>query len=148
MKKITGFKIHEVSWMPDGTYEMRISKIKFMNDKEQLIQKIALLGLKVFYDRVLVAVDEEESKTSGGIIIPDSIKERPKKGTVVAHGPECLGNSLGLENAPKVYVGARIVFGKYAGSELKIDGIPLNLMRESDIFFSFPETADIKIEFL
>ena len=78
-------------------------------------------------DRVLVEPAQAEEKTAGGIIIPDTAKEKPQKGTVVAVGP-------GKKDEPMtVKVGEEVLYGKYAGTEINIDGITYLIMRESDI---------------
>lgn len=83
-------------------------------------------------DRILVLRVEEEQKTAGGIIIPDTAKEKPQEGKIVAAGPgrmDDTGKRIPLE----VKVGDRILFSKYAGTEIKIDGVEHIFMRESDI---------------
>ena len=83
-------------------------------------------------DRVLVKRVEEESKTKGGIIIPDTAKEKPQEGEVIAVGPGALDES-GKRIAMDVKAGDRILFGKWSGTEVKIDGQDLLIMKESDI---------------
>ena len=83
-------------------------------------------------DRVLVRRVEEEQKTKGGIIIPDTAKEKPQEGEVIAVGPGARDDS-GKVNALDVKVGDRILFGKWSGSEVKLDGEDLLIMKESDI---------------
>jgi chaperonin GroES len=83
-------------------------------------------------DRVLVKRVEEEAKTAGGIIIPDTAKEKPQQGEVVAVGPGKQGDD-GKRTALEVKVGDRILFGKYAGTEIKVDGEEHIFMREDDI---------------
>ena len=78
-------------------------------------------------DRVLVEPAEEKETKKGGIIIPDSAKEKPQKGTVVAVGPGTT------ENPVTVKVGDHVLYGKYAGTELQHDGSDYMIMRESDI---------------
>lgn len=83
-------------------------------------------------DRVLVKRVEEESKTKGGIIIPDTAKEKPQEGEVVAVGPGVRdedGEFVKLE----LKAGDRILFGKWSGTEVKIDGEDLIIMKESDV---------------
>lgn len=83
--------------------------------------------IKPLADRVLVEPLEAETKTSSGIIIPDTAKEKPQKGTVVAVGP-------GTKDEPlTVKVGDTVLYGKYAGTELKLEGTEYLMMRESDI---------------
>ena len=83
-------------------------------------------------DRVLVKRVEEEAKTKGGIIIPDTAKEKPQEGEVLAVGPGARDES-GKRVEPDVKPGDRILFGKWSGTEVKIDGDDLIIMKESDI---------------
>ena len=83
-------------------------------------------------DRVLVKRVEEESKTKGGIIIPDTAKEKPQEGEVVAVGPGA-GDEDGKHVAMDLKAGDRILFGKWSGTEVKIDGEDLIIMKESDV---------------
>ena len=83
-------------------------------------------------DRVLVKRVEEEEKTKGGIIIPDTAKEKPQEGEVVAVGPGARDDS-GKIQPLDVKAGDRILFGKWSGTEVKIDGEDLLIMKESDI---------------
>ena len=83
-------------------------------------------------DRVLVRRVEEEAKTKGGIIIPDTAKEKPQEGEVIAVGPGARDDS-GKIHALDVKKGDRILFGKWSGTEVKIDGEDLLIMKESDI---------------
>ena len=83
-------------------------------------------------DRVLVRRIEEEEKTKGGIIIPDTAKEKPMEGEVLAAGPGSRGED-GKLHPLDVKVGDRVLFGKWSGTEIKIDGEDLVVMKESDI---------------
>ena len=83
-------------------------------------------------DRVLVKRVEEEAKTKGGIIIPDTAKEKPMEGEVIAVGPGAR-NEAGQVVALDVQEGDRILFGKWSGTEVKVDGEDLIIMKESDI---------------
>jgi chaperonin GroES len=83
-------------------------------------------------DRVLIKRVEEEEKTKGGIIIPDTAKEKPQEGEVVATGPGARDDK-GKRIRIDVKAGDRILFGKWSGSEVKIDGDDLLIMKESDI---------------
>jgi len=83
-------------------------------------------------DRVLVRRVEEEEKTKGGIIIPDTAKEKPQEGEVIAVGPGAR-DEAGKRIEPDVKVGDRILFGKWSGSEVRLDGEDLLIMKESDI---------------
>ena len=83
-------------------------------------------------DRVLVKRVKEEEKTKGGIIIPDTVQEKPMEGEVIAAGPGAR-NEQGQIVALDVKAGDRILFGKWSGTEVKIDGEELLIMKESDI---------------
>jgi chaperonin GroES len=83
-------------------------------------------------DRVLVRRVEEEAKTKGGIIIPDTAKEKPQEGEVIAVGPGARDED-GEYIKPDVQPGDRILFGKWSGSEVRIEGEDLLIMKESDI---------------
>jgi len=90
------------------------------------------MKIKPLQDRIIVKRIEEEEKTKGGIIIPDSAKEKPMEGEIVAVGPgKVLEN--GNRVAPSVKAGDRVLFGKYAGTEIKIDEVEHLIMREDDI---------------
>ena len=83
-------------------------------------------------DRVLIKRVEEETKTKGGIIIPDTAKEKPQEGEVVAVGPG-VRDEDGKHVALELKAGDRILFGKWSGTEVKIDGEDLIIMKESDV---------------
>ena len=83
-------------------------------------------------DRVVVKRVQEDVKTAGGIIIPDTAQEKPQEGEVIAVGPGARDED-GERIAPEVKVGDRILFGKWSGTEVKIDGQDLLIMKESDI---------------
>ena len=85
------------------------------------------LKIKPLADRVVVIPLEAETKTASGIIIPDTAKEKPQKGNIVAVGPGTK------ENPVTVKVGNTVLYGKYSGTELKLDGKDYLIMRESDI---------------
>jgi len=90
------------------------------------------MKIRPLSDRVLVVGIEEKEKTTGGIVIPDTAKEKPQEGKVVAVGPgkwDENGNRIPLE----IKKGVRVLFGKYAGNEIKIDGVEYLIMRETDI---------------
>lgn len=90
------------------------------------------MKIKPLNDRVLVKRMEQEEKTAGGIVIPDTAKEKPQEGKVVAVGPG-KWDDFGKRMALEVKEGDRIVFNKYAGTEIKIDGEKHIFMREDDI---------------
>ena len=90
------------------------------------------MNFRPLHDRVVVKRIESEAKTAGGIIIPDTAKEKPQEGEVVAVGPGAR-NERGELVAMDVKAGDRILFGKWSGTEVKIDGQDLLIMKESDI---------------
>jgi chaperonin GroES len=90
------------------------------------------MKLRPLQDRILVKRVEEEEKTKGGIIIPDTAKEQPAEGKVVEVGKGKLDES-GKRIAPEVKKGDRILFGKYSGTEVKIEGTEYLIMREEDV---------------
>jgi chaperonin GroES len=90
------------------------------------------MKFRPLHDRVLVRRIEQQDKTSGGIIIPDTAKEKPMEGEVIAAGSGARGED-GVVHALDVKAGDRILFGKWSGSEVKIDGEELIIMKESDI---------------
>ena len=90
------------------------------------------MKFRPLHDRVLVRRIEQEDKTSGGIIIPDTAKEKPMEGEVIAAGSGARGED-GKAHHLDVKAGDRILFGKWSGSEVKIDGEELIIMKESDI---------------
>ncbi len=90
------------------------------------------MKFRPLHDRVVIRRIEGEDKTKGGILIPDTVKERPQEGEVVAVGPGARDES-GKLIALEVKAGNRVLFGKWSGSEVKIDGEDLLIMKESDI---------------
>ncbi len=90
------------------------------------------MKLRPLHDRVIVKRLEEEKKTASGIVIPDSATEKPDQGEVLAVGTGKVGDD-GKVRAMDVKVGDRVLFGKYSGSTVKIDGDELLVMREEDI---------------
>ena len=90
------------------------------------------MAFRPLHDRVVVKRIAEDAKTAGGIIIPDTVQEKPQEGEVVAVGPGAL-NDEGKCVALDVKVGDRVLFGKWSGTEVKIDGQDLLIMKESDI---------------
>ena len=90
------------------------------------------MKFRPLHDRVLIKVLDSEEKTTGGIIIPDSAKEQPQEGEVVAVGPGAKtedGKTIKMD----VKIGDRVLFGKWSGTEVKIDGQEYSIMKESDI---------------
>jgi chaperonin GroES len=102
-------------------------KIKVLTRKEKF-----LMNLRPLHDRVIIKRMEEERTSPGGIVIPDSAAEKPSKGEVIA-----AGNGKRTDNgeviAMDVKVGDKVLFGKYSGTEVKVDGDDLLVMREEDI---------------
>ena len=90
------------------------------------------MKIRPLNDRVLVVRVEEEQKTSGGIIIPDTAKEKPQEGKIIAAGPGKMGDD-GKRTPLNVKKGDKILFSKYAGTEIKIDGVEHIFMKEDDI---------------
>jgi len=90
------------------------------------------MALRPLNDRVLIRRIEEDEKTSGGIIIPDTAKEKPQKGEVVAVGKGRVLDD-GQRREMSVKAGDKILFSKYAGNEVKIDGEDLTIMREDEV---------------
>ncbi len=86
------------------------------------------VNIKPLADRVLVAPANADEKTKSGIIIPDTAKEKPQKGTVVAVGPGKKDEPMTLK------VGDNVLYGKYGGTEVAVDGTDYMIMRESDIY--------------
>ncbi|MBI3735606.1 co-chaperone GroES [Candidatus Sumerlaeota bacterium] len=94
---------------------------------------MAAPSIRPLHDRVLVQrLEDEDQKTSGGIIIPDTAKEKPQKGKVIAVGEGKIGDD-GKRIALDVKKGDKILFGKYAGNEIKVNGTEYLIMREDDI---------------
>ena len=102
------------------------------------------MKFRPFQDRVLVLRLEEEEKTKGGIIIPDTAKEKPMEGEVIAAGPGTRDDD-GKLRPLDVKVGDRVLFGRWSGTEIKIDGEDLVVMKESDIMGVVEETASRKV---
>ena len=90
------------------------------------------MAFRPLHDRVVVRRVDSEEKSAGGIIIPDTAKEKPSEGVIEAVGPGARDES-GKVVALDVKVGDRVLFGKWSGTEVKIDGVDLLIMRESDI---------------
>ena len=90
------------------------------------------MKFRQLHDRVLIKVLDSEEKTKGGIIIPDTAKEKPQEGEVVAVGP-CAKTEDGKTVKMDVKVGDKVIFGKWSGTEIKIDNIEYSIMKESDI---------------
>ena len=98
---------------------------------------MAKLKIHPLADRVVVQPAEAEEKTKGGIILPDTAKEKPVEGTIVAAGPGKVSDNGELVKMT-VKVGDKVLYGKYSGTEITIDGEEYLIMRESDIFAIVP----------
>ena len=101
------------------------------------------MKFRPLHDRVVVKRVEEEGKTKGGIIIPDTAKEKPMEGEVVSVGPGARDES-GKVQALDVKAGDRVLFGKWSGTEIKLDGQDLLIMKESDIMGILEGSAAMK----
>ena len=101
------------------------------------------MTFRPLHDRILVRRIEADQKTAGGIIIPDTAKEKPGEGEVVAVGPGARDEAGRLVELD-VKVGDRILFGKWSGTEIKLDGQDLLIMKESDVMGVIERTAALK----
>ncbi len=90
------------------------------------------MKIRMMNDRILVLRVDEEQKTAGGIIIPDTAKEKPQEGKIISAGPGKMGDD-GKRIPMDVKEGDRILFSKYAGTEIKIDGVEHLFMKEDDV---------------
>jgi len=90
------------------------------------------MSFRPLHDRVVVRRVESEEKTAGGIIIPDTVQEKPSEGVIVSVGPGARDEN-GKHIAPDVKANDRVLFGKWSGTEIKINGEDLLIMKESDI---------------
>lgn len=93
---------------------------------------MAKVNLRPLDDRVVVEPQEAEDVTAGGIVLPDTAKEKPQRGKVVAIGPGKLLDS-GERGTLSVAVGDEVIYGKYSGSEIEVEGREVKILRESDI---------------
>jgi chaperonin GroES len=101
------------------------------------------MNFRPLHDRVLVRRIEADEKTAGGIIIPDTAKEKPSQGEVIAVGPggrDETGKLIPID----IKAGDRVLFGKWSGTEVKIDGEDLLIMKESDILGIVEETGKLR----
>jgi len=120
-----------------GQYDLHFRDLRFgtlfirINQTTQITGVIIMAAIQPLADRVLVRPDVAEETTSSGIIIPDTAKEKPQRGTVVAAGPGKVENGTKVEMSVKN--GDKILYGKYSGTEITLDGEDFLIMRESDI---------------
>jgi len=101
------------------------------------------MKFRPLHDRIVVRRVDSEEKTKGGIIIPDTAKEKPQEGEVIAVGPGAR-NEQGQIVALDVKVGDRVLFGKWSGTEIKLDGEDLLIMKESDVMGVIEAEAAVK----
>lgn len=101
------------------------------------------MKFRPLHDRVVVRRLEEDSKTAGGIIIPDTAKEKPMQGEVISVGPGARDES-GKVVPPDLKAGERVLFGKWSGTEVTIDGEELLIMKESDIMGVLEGTPSVR----
>ena len=94
-------------------------------------------------DRVVVRRVKEDQKTAGGIIIPDTVQEKPQEGEVISVGPGALDDN-GKRVVPEVKAGDFVLFGKWSGTEVKIDGQDYLIMKESDLLGVVDKTGSVK----
>jgi chaperonin GroES len=125
---------------PEGARDRQGRRLKSLI--QQALRRISM-KFRPLHDRVVVKRIDAEEKTSGGIIIPDTAKEKPSQGEIVAVGPG------GRDEAGKLIpidlkVGERVLFGKWSGTEVKIDNVDLLIMKESDIMGVLDEPAAAK----
>jgi chaperonin GroES len=106
----------------------------FLNSvkEERELATATKLHLKPLADRVVIKKLEAEDKTSGGIVLPDSAKEKPQQGEILAAGPGKL-DEKGTRQPMEVKVGDKVLFAKYSGTEVKIDGVEYTILAERDI---------------
>ena len=97
------------------------------------------MSFRPLHDRVLIRRVDEEEKSRGGIIIPDTAREKPMEGEIVAVGPGARDENGSLQSLD-VKAGDRVLFGKWSGTEVKIDGVEYLIMKESDIMGVLVET--------
>jgi chaperonin GroES len=101
------------------------------------------MAFRPLHDRILVRRIEAEEMTAGGIIIPDTAKEKPQEGEVLAVGPGARDDSGKLKELD-VRVGDRILFGKWSGTEIRLEGQDLLIMKESDVMGVIEQAAQVK----
>lgn len=97
-----------------------------------MAKKDAPLSLRPLDDRIVVEPTEAEEKTAGGILLPDTAKQKPQQGKVVAVGPGKLSDK-GSRSAVGVKIGDIVLYGKYSGSDVEVNGKELKILRESDV---------------
>lgn len=101
------------------------------------------MKFRPLHDRILVRRIESDERTKGGIIIPDTAKEKPQEGEIIAAGPGAR-NEQGQTVALDVKVGDRVLFGKWSGTEIRLDGEDLLIMKESDVMGVLQDEAAVR----
>ena len=91
------------------------------------------MKFRPLHDRIVVKRIEAEEKTAGGIIIPDTVAEKPQEGEIISVGPGAIDEKTGKRTPLEVKAGDYVLFGKWSGTEVKVDGEELLIMKESDI---------------
>ncbi len=132
--------------MPKGSRGPRIGPITgpmWRNLKNLFVQKENDMTFRPLHDRVLVRRIEADERTAGGIIIPDTAKEKPQEGEVIAVGPGARDESGKLVELD-VKVGDRILFGKWSGTEIRLNGEDLLIMKESDVMGVIEQATAVK----
>ena len=116
----------------NGFDAINYSQQKIFHLYKKQTQTMAKVKLRPLDDRVVVQPVEAETTTAGGIVLPDSAKEKPQRGTIVAVGPGKLLES-GNRGELSVAIGDTVIYGKYGGSDIEVDGQEMKILRESDI---------------
>jgi len=127
----------------DALHRPDIAGPVWRNLKNLFVLKENDMTFRPLHDRILVRRIEAEEKTAGGIIIPDTAKEKPQEGEVIAVGPGARDES-GKLTPLDVKAGDRILFGKWSGTEIKLNGEDLLIMKESDVMGVIEQTAAVK----
>ena len=120
-----------------------IAGLVWRNLKNLFVLKENDMAFRPLHDRILVRRIEADEKTAGGIIIPDTAKEKPQEGEVIAVGPGAR-NEAGQLQPLDVKIGDRILFGKWSGTEIKLAGEDLLIMKESDVMGVIEQAATLK----
>src|SRR5271155_5658531 len=121
-----------MSYISDKGWPINCVSIRYKEDSTLSIASATKPQLKPLADRVVVKKLDAEDKTSGGIVLPDTAKEKPQQGEVLAIGPGKL-DEKGTRQPMEVKAGDKVLFAKYSGTEVKIDGIEYLILAERDI---------------
>jgi len=123
---------HNTPYIPPTIAEKPADLLGFFRTRKKNFMEETMTNIRPLHDRVIVRRTEQEEKTAGGIIIPDTAKEKPIQGEVIAVGPGVRDES-GKQHALDVKVGDVVLFGKWAGTEVKLDGEDFLVLKETDI---------------